>query len=903
MPWYPGYWTKSGNVYTAHPAFFVSDLPPDLNVSAGSSDRLDISYPSAQTNIPIPYIIGRKKIERPNTIWLGDLKCKKTVEYADANKMNATGSGAQYQAGAIYSTDLDESGGGGEGGPARVSVHASITPVPGGNASAGLGGGGDTTRTGTIKYVYTMDMQIGLCLGQGVKLLRMFSDDGEGNLVSVYDDASGAPVGEAVPMTGYAESFTFYNGDIDQAPSDVSAGKNGDLNPGYPGLAYIAFKNSEQDTPSTTKKIGYECERLPDPLGLGEKNNKDGDVNLATAFYDVLTSRLGGLGIDPVWIDLDGFKAAGQIFHAEGNFCSLYFTGQAGAKDALNALMAQGRFVAYTEPKTGKLTIKCIREATGTAIVTFNESNIESLSKFEKSTWTGLPTTGRLKWTNRADNYNGDIAFATLTGIVNENAAGAIDETMTGVHNAELAQKLISRDLALAGVPQLNIGIVGNRDGASCRPGDIAFVTLPTYGVKDVPIVITEVRETGDKNDFIIVEGISTVIGLPSQLMPATSKNGTGQDVTNKTVDIEKITSVPYFVAMAAGGLPRLSVMTDPDNRNPNVARVYYPIVFVKATSGAAVGGCDIEQEMGYPPPGSPTVVDKAIVAKDASLGVIGTLQQDIGMFDGYEFGFIPTVRVKNVQGMENLKSPLDGSLSASAFNSLLSASAVNLFFVGNEYLQFEKIELDTATNEYVLTNVWRGRIDTGPLSHKRNDRVYFLHDLSYVSKLPIESRFDNTSIDITAYGLNSTGRGPGATLSYEYSNERKRFILPLCPVNTQIGDFTAYPRPPRVDVTRGVDYPFNVSWDWRTRDSGLIIRPGEFDNPESDPDKWYNIYVRNDAGYNELLYAAAFQNTVNVFLLSDMPLGHAYIAVEAESRGETSIAVDVAPINVIDPA
>lgn len=434
-------------------------LRPKPDVENARASKLgDLRFPRATAGSPVPVIFGKVRLRSPNTTWFGNFK-------AVAEKVKV-----------------------------KTSIFSSKDQIVG--------------------YNYFVSMDLALCTGPDVTLHKIWAEK------KVLSDQTATPVnGDGVTRSilnaglfggpqkggGMAGTIRFYSGAFTQSRNAFISGlaTNGADLPAYVGICHVVFENwvrtitvpyIGQVTITTPFFIGtqaqlhalsFELSRYPDNLGLGANRLIGDDLNPAEIIYSILTEAWGGLGVNPASIDKASFVAVGTTLKAESNGASVTIASSNDAKSVLQEMLRQVDGLLYQDPATGRIVLRLVREdyTIGTLPV-FDETNVESVETFSRSSWADTYNQIRLIYNSRAKRYN-DFATFVQDG-ANISAQGQvrpIDLNFPTVTVESLATTLATRELAYRSVPLFRVTLRATRFASTLRPGDPFVFAWARYGI------------------------------------------------------------------------------------------------------------------------------------------------------------------------------------------------------------------------------------------------------------------------------------------------------------------------------------------------------------------------------------------------------------------------------------
>lgn len=424
-------------------SFLVTALlapKPDIeNARAGSLD--DVQFPRATEDAPLPLVLGRVRMNAPNTLWYGDWL---TVPIQE-----------KIKTGLFSSTKV------------------------------------------TVGHKYYLGLDLGLSIGPGVSLREIWIDE-----ELLWDGTTSDTVPTTVASFGdnnlfgghkqgggWSGSFTYYPGSFPQTVDSYVEGQVGSGNvPGYAGMAHIVFQQNYIGESNQLRKMAFTLAKYTNDLGtINSGRVGANDMNPMEALYQVMVSDWGGLGIQVGDIDTANWIAVAETLYNEGNGVSIIVTSAQQGKQIVREILRQIDGILYQNPTTGKLAVKLIRNDydAGTLPV-FDEDDIVGVKTFTKTTWEDVVAQVKVSFPSREKESSRvavsiDSATSSMIGrlkTVNMSFPFCYDET--------LANQLASRERAQQSVPLFRMTLEMNRNAYNLQPGDVFKLSWPEYGFEEL---------------------------------------------------------------------------------------------------------------------------------------------------------------------------------------------------------------------------------------------------------------------------------------------------------------------------------------------------------------------------------------------------------------------------------
>ncbi len=613
---------------------------------------------------------------------------------------------------------------------------------------------------------------------------------------------------------GVIGTIRFYTGSFTQAINTYLQGVVPDstLLPAYHGMCYAVLEHVELGESPSIRTISFEVETIPNSLALGGIGT-DGDANPAEVAYDIIVSEWGRLGISTSAVDSTSFTTVGTTLNTEVHGISLAVQSSNTGKDILEEILKQVDGIVYENPITKKIQMRLIRDDFDIeTIPEFDETNVLEIVDWGKSTWKETVNHVRVIYNDRSNNYTQRAAVAQ--DMANIEFQGQIRNALInfpGITNGILANKVAARGLSAMSIPIAKMSIAVNRDGSSILPGDAIKISWSDYGIVQIVMRITR-YDLGELDDSRVVLDLvqdnfsvkDTIYGDP----PAT---GFISPVTDATAaSIRKLLDTPRWLNLKA---ITADLAVDADS-----SHVLHMAV-------------------------QPTLLEisfEAQVSEDAGV----TYGSDVVSASFCHSALVDTIYVEENAPYDTtvgliLKSITDSSILGSATDADIRSLGDNLILVGDELMSYGSFT-DLGGGDYKLNNVWRGLLDTVPIDHAVDERIWFLAELSleaygegeFVGDEVLKARFlTNTGFDILAEG--------DATVDNLTLAQRSQ--RPYCPADIQIGA-SRYP-------TSKVGQVQTVSWKRRDRVSAAIARGDDADETPTATEEYLISWSGDQSG------------------------------------------------------
>lgn len=504
-------------------------LAPKPQFENARADQLDdVQFPQATENAPIPLVLGKVRLNGPNTLWYGDFEAVPIVQ--------------------------------------RVKT------------------GLFSKKNVIIGHSYFLGLDMGLCLGPNVDLREIYIDEeiawsgntGGFNRVDITIE-QGSLFGGYKEGGGWRSSGFFYGGDFNQDVDAYLEGKIGvgDV-PAYNGLSHIVFNKAYIGESAQLRKMAFVVESYTNALGLPDNGtcNSGNDMNVAEAIFQIMTDRWRGLGVNSDDIDIPALVQIGLVLHAEQNGCSVLVTSESDGKRLITELLRQIDAIMYQDPESGKVTISLIRDDYDIDdLQVFDEKDIAEITSFTRTSWDEVQAQVKVTFPQR-DRESESVAISQDMAVIA--TVGRLRSTTLGfpfVYDKDLANKIASRERAQRSVPLFRATIEVNRNASKLRPGVPFRLSWPDYGIDDIVMRVQRFDLGSLTKGKIVIEALQDRFALSDVVFSSPQDSGWVNVVYNPVnILLSRIVQMPrFFTAKLDTPIPSasygvLSLASKPSN-------------------------------------------------------------------------------------------------------------------------------------------------------------------------------------------------------------------------------------------------------------------------------------------------------------------------------------------------
>ena len=424
----------------------------------------------------------------------------------------------------------------------------------------------------------------------------------------------------------------------------------------------------------------------------------DGDANPAVVLYDLLTSKWGKVGRSTTQINTASFLAAAQQLHLEQHGFSLILYNANEASELIKEIREQIDAILYHDPEDDQIYITLIRDDYDVGTLTeLNASNVIEVASYSVTMGTELYNRVTVGYTDRDREYkessvtvSDDAAIAAADGVVR-----AVTYNYPGINDPLIANQVATRQLNALSRPLTKFRLICNRTLFAHRPGAVVKFTWPELGITDMVLRILDISHGERRDNKIVVECLEDRFS-----------------VSYTVNEPDGLTILPL-------PLPPYPVQTMLIEEAPRW--------FQRRAMGDSIIADHEQQHLWY--------IAKREEENTSYLGRRRVNNATMST-DTQTIHFSYTSQLK--QAYARTTGPVDagdlflewddrlGENIEAATLTAIRVGGKNLALLGTELIAFENIAL-SVDDEIVLSNVWRGLLDTVPQDHAVGTPFYLL--------------------------------------------------------------------------------------------------------------------------------------------------------------------------------
>lgn len=285
------------------------------------------------------------------------------------------------------------------------------------------------------------------------------------------------------------------------------------------------------------------------------------DANPAHVVYECLTNTEWGLGEDPVNLDVDSFKTAAQTLFDERFGVSLVWDAASAIEDFVNNVLAHVNGVVYSNPRTGKLTMRLVREDYDVSTVREINPDNAMLTRFSRKAWGDTINEIQVAWTDPADEKSSKVVLQDDGNIAQQGSVNSSNSDYLGVRRVDLAWELAERDLRAASSPLCTGDATADRSFYDVVPMEVVKLNWPDYGVDAVYMRVGNVSYGGLGSSSITLSMSEDIFAYPKAVYTQSqSSEWAPPDPAAGEVSATYSMPAPYYglAAVLGGNAPAL---------------------------------------------------------------------------------------------------------------------------------------------------------------------------------------------------------------------------------------------------------------------------------------------------------------------------------------------------------
>lgn len=516
-------------------------------------------------------------------------------------------------------------------------------------------------------------------------------------------------------------------------------------------------------------------------------------MNPAHIIYQALTDPDWGMGEPVSMIDDADFRRAANTFFAESMGLCLQYTRQTAVREFVKHVLDHCGAILFTDPRTGKHRLRPIREDyEAAALDQYDENHIMEVQEFQRPGYGETINEVTVVYVDRVTTQKS----AAITGhdLANQYIQGSIVSQTTqypGLPTAELAARVMERDLLAGSTPVARMRVKMNRVAWALVPSDVVKISWAKLGLESLIMRVLSVDYGTLEDGAITLQLVEDIFGLPASSYSEQQPSGfEPPDNTARPITIQEIFELPYY------DIARTSSATELSAADDDLAAIGALAAQAQALSSSYAIWSRIDPA---------DYAQRATGPLTAAAYVSGTVTQD--------------------QTVIPYTGPVDIVLAQAGTRIVIGTGRLA------EWCELVSIDTSAAT-----ITVGRGILDTTPQIHASGTKILFVGNRMGLENV---QRTTGDIVEVSLLAIATSGQSQLAeALAVELTMDQ-RFYRPYPPANLTI-DGLSYPD--RIDVNSD---GFTVAWDHRDRvaqSTSLIAQGDAGVGPEAGTT--YNVYV-----------------------------------------------------------
>lgn len=289
------------------------------------------------------------------------------------------------------------------------------------------------------------------------------------------------------------------------------------------------------------------------------------DANPVAVIAECYVNKEWGMGTGPDNIDWEAFWTARDIVRDEALGVFVTWQSSTSIESFIDDLLDLIKGAVFVAPRTGKLTLRLLREDNGYAHTgkTINEDNAV-LDSFSRKGWGEITNEIVVTWTNPENEKEETVTVQNLPGITRQGAVISNAFNAYGLRTRSSATLVANRELAQEATPLISCEATCNREFWDVGPYETIDLSWAEYGISSIRMRVMKV-DYGDSNSskvkLSLIEDVysrGSAVFLESQSTESTSRS-----VDPVPVVDPRIIEVPAYFASRAGVDIAASVFPD----------------------------------------------------------------------------------------------------------------------------------------------------------------------------------------------------------------------------------------------------------------------------------------------------------------------------------------------------
>ena len=468
--------------------------------------------------------------------------------------------------------------------------------------------------------------------------------------------------------------------------------------PGLPRLCYLVLHGGYKPqyggvylgTSAYVKPMAVLVTRCPNSLGLPSDHHRMSvaggyDANPACMLYEILTDATWGLGLPASSLDTDSFVAAGETLFAEGLGLAMILEQGSEASETLREILRHIDAGLSTDPSTGKLRLKLIREDYDVGTLPVLDESCLSELELSRGSWSETFNVAKVTYSSRADGWTPRVAqWQNLANLQVQGVTVATQVDFRGLTNAHSAGLVVARVAKAVSFPFAKIRARANRRAWALRAGDVFLLDWPPLGITGLVCRVTRPASGTLEDGQLTIEAVQDSFSVSGTAYTDPPGSQWPDPVAAPVACAEEaLIECPHHVATASGR----------------------QVLALAVRAAATLTGFQ--------------------VWSDPAGGTAYVLTNVVGGWCPY--GELVSAYAANTAAADPTGFEIENGVDVDALESISAVAlyhGFNLALIDQEIVAWQTVAGTGATRQ--ITNVLRGALDTVPAAHSAGAKVFF---------------------------------------------------------------------------------------------------------------------------------------------------------------------------------
>ena len=264
------------------------------------------------------------------------------------------------------------------------------------------------------------------------------------------------------------------------------------------------------------------------------------DMNPAHIIRECLTDSLWGLGYGVSDIDDASFTAAADKLYTEGMGVSLLWDKSMNINDFISVILSHIQGSLYISRTSGKFVLKLSRaDYVASNLITLDESSISKIVNFKRASVGELVNSVTVIYWDATTGKEGSVTVQDIALIAQQGCVVSTTKQYPGFTTGSNAIRAASTELQALSTPLASATIYANRKASNLNVGDVFALSWPRYGVTRLVCRVTSIEFGTIDNNTIKIEAVEDVFSIAAAVYAP-------PPVTNWTDPVTQPSACPY---------------------------------------------------------------------------------------------------------------------------------------------------------------------------------------------------------------------------------------------------------------------------------------------------------------------------------------------------------------------